>query len=82
MLVRSPERSFRRPGVFHGLPPLARVGFVLLVAGGLMDTAYHLATPRRGLLEWFGTGGHLVTLLGMLVTMAGVFSVGLRKRHP
>jgi hypothetical protein len=82
VLVRSSERGFRRPGIFSGLPRLARGGFVLLVAGGLMDTAYHVTTPRRGLLEWFGTGGHFVTLLGMLVTMAGVFSVGLRKRHP
>ena len=69
-------------GVFYGLPRLARGGFVLLVAGGLMDTAYHVAAPGQGFLEWFGVGGHFVTLLGMLVTMAGVFSVGLRRRHP
>jgi hypothetical protein len=68
--------------IFGGLPPLARGGFVLLVSGGLMDIAYHVATPRGGLPEWLGVGGHLVTLVGMLVTMAGVFSVGLEKRHP
>jgi hypothetical protein len=82
MLLRRSVRRFTGWGVFYGLPPLARGGFLLLVAGGLMDTAYHVATPRNGLLEWFGWGGHLVTLLGMLVTMAGVFSVGLRNRHP
>ena len=82
MLVRSPKRSARAVTVFNDLPRLTRGGFVLVVTGGLMDTAYHLTPARRGLLEWTGLTGHLVTLLGMLIAMAGVLSVGLRNRHP
>jgi len=68
--------------VFNDLPRLTRGGFVLVVTGGLIDTGYHLVPRSTGLIEWAGLTGHLVTLLGMLVTMAGVLSVGLRKRHP
>jgi hypothetical protein len=68
--------------VFDDLPRLTRGGFVLVVAGGLMDTAYHLTPAGRGVLEWTGLIGHLVTLLGMLIAMAGVLTVGLRNRHP
>jgi hypothetical protein len=82
MLIRSPKRPRRAVTVFNDLPRLTRDGFVLVVTGGLMDTAYHLTPARRGLLEWTGLTGHLVTLLGMLIAMAGVLSVGLRKRHP
>ena len=65
--------------VFNDLPHLIRGGFVLVVTGGLMDIAYHFMPARRGLLEWTGVTGHLVTLFGMLIAMAGVLSVGLRK---
>jgi hypothetical protein len=82
MLVRRPRGPVRVVTVFNDLPQLTRRGFVLVVTGGLMDTAYHLTPARRGLLAWAGLLGHLVTLLGMLVAMAGVLSVGLRKPHP
>ena len=68
--------------VFNDLPLLARGGFVLVVMGGLMDTAYHFTPAGRGVLEWTGLIGHLVTLLGMLIAMGGVLTVGLRNRHP
>jgi hypothetical protein len=79
MLVRSPKRPIRAVTVFNDLPRLIRGGFVLVVTGGLMDIAYHFTPARRGLLEWTGVTGHLVTLFGMLIAMAGVLSVGLRK---
>ena len=82
MLVRSLKRPVHAVTVFNDLPRLIRGGFVLVVTGGLMDIAYHLTPARRGLLELTGFAGHLVTLSGMLVAMAGVLSVGLRKRHP
>ena len=82
MLVRSSQRSRRAVTVFNDLPRLTRDGFVLVVTGGLMDTAYHLAPARQGILEWVGLMGHLVTLFGMFLAMAGVLSVGLRKPHP
>jgi hypothetical protein len=82
MLVRSPRRELRAVTVFNDLPRLTRGGFALVVTGGLLDIAYHLAPAGGGLLEWTGLTGHLVTLLGMLTAMAGVLSVGLRRRHP
>jgi hypothetical protein len=82
MLVRRPRRPVRAATVFNDLPQLTRSGFVLLVTGGLMDTAYHLTPAGRGFLEWTGLIGHLVTLFGMLIAMAGVLTVGLRNRHP
>ena len=82
MPVRSPTRSRRAVTVFNDLPRLTRDGFVLVVAGGLMDTAYHLTPAGPGVLEWTGLIGHLVTLLGMLIAMGGVLTVGLRNRHP
>ena len=82
MLVRNPSRPLRAVTVFNDLPGLTRGGFGLVVTGGLMDTAYHLTPAGSGLFESVGLTGHLVTLLGMLIAMAGVLSVGLRKRHP
>jgi hypothetical protein len=82
MLVRSQKRPVRAVTVFNDLPRLIRGGFALVVTGGLLDIAYHLTPARRGALEWTGLAGHLVTLSGMLIAMAGVLSVALRKRHP
>lgn len=82
MLLRSPRRVLPAVTVFDDLPRLTRGGFVLVVTGGLMDTAYHFTPARRGVLEWTGLIGHLVTLVGMLIAMAGVLTVGLRNRHP
>ena len=64
MPVRSPKRPRRAVTVFNDLPRLTRDGFVLVVAGGLMDTAYHLTPAGRGLLEWTGLIGHLLVALG------------------
>ena len=65
----------------RSLPPLVRVGFALVLLGGVVDTTYHLAPQRAGVMEWAGLAGHLVTLAGMVVAVVGVVGVGLRSRH-
>jgi hypothetical protein len=70
------------PSVLRSLPPLVRAGFVIVLAGAVVDTTYHLAPHRTGLMAWAGLAGHLVTLTGMVVAIVGVAGVGLRHRHP
>ena len=67
--------------VVCSLPPLVRSGFVLVLLGGVVDTMYHLAPHRTGVMAWAGLAGHLVTLAGMVVAVVGVAGVGLRHRH-
>lgn len=67
--------------VLRSLPPLVRAGFVIVLLGGVVDTTYHLAPHRTGLMAWAGLAGHLVTLAGMVVAVGGVVGVGLRHRH-
>jgi hypothetical protein len=50
--------------------------------GGVVDSVYHLAPRSDGVADSAGLAGHLITLLGMVIVMAGVFAVGLRNRHP
>ncbi len=64
-----------------GLPPLVAVGFVVVLLGAVVDTTYHLASDRTGLMAWAGVGGHLVTMAGMVITLAGVAAAGIRNRH-
>jgi hypothetical protein len=52
-----------------------------VLLGGVVDTTYHLAPHRTGVMAWAGLGGHLVTMAGMVVTVVGVVGVGLRNRH-
>ena len=65
----------------RSLPPLVRAGFVIVLLGGVVDTTYHLAPHRTGVMAWAGLAGHLVTLAGMVVAVVGVAGVGLRHRH-
>jgi len=69
------------PSVLRSLPPLVRAGFVIVLLGGVVDTTYHLAPHRTGVMAWAGLAGHLVTLAGMVVAVVGVAGVGLRHRH-
>ncbi|MCA1846617.1 MAG: hypothetical protein LC792_26160 [Actinobacteria bacterium] len=68
--------------VLRSLPPVVRAGFVIVLAGAVVDTTYHLAPHRTGAMAWAGLAGHLVTLAGMVVAIVGVAGVGLRQRHP
>jgi hypothetical protein len=69
------------PSVLRSLPPLVRAGFAVVLLGAVIDTTYHLASHRTGVMAWAGLGGHLVTMAGMVVTVVGVVGVGLRNRH-
>ena len=53
-----------------------------MAAGGVVDAVYHLTPRQPGLLASAGLAGHLITLLGMVIVMVGVVSVGLQNRHP
>ena len=64
---------------FVRMPVLMRWGLVVFALGGSLDLLYHSApaswTPSVELcLGRDGLLAHLVTLLGMVVTMLGVFS--------
>ena len=55
---------------------------VLVVGGGLFDLACHLADQLwgRGLaIEEYA--GHVAVLVGMVVAMAGVWSIPRQRRH-
>jgi hypothetical protein len=59
------------------LPPVMRMGVLILAAGGTLDVLYHAAPAgwAIGLDNYLGaqgTGAHVVTLLGMVVTLLGL----------
>jgi hypothetical protein len=66
-----------------GLPRLMLVGLLILLAGGVLDVVYHSVPVLAPLLgRYLGRDGglaHLVTFIGMLVTLLGVF-VGRPRR--
>lgn len=67
--------------VFVGLPLLMRAGLGLAVLGAVVDVGYHLVTDAPGM----GHGpvafiGHTTTLVGMVVTMFGLFGAAFRRR--
>ncbi len=63
---------------YVSLPGLMRLGLVILLIGAALDMFYHLAPAA-----WVGTAeiilgrdgynAHLVTLVGMLIMIAGLF---------
>lgn len=63
---------------------LLALGAILVCLGGLGDVAYHvlpiaLATSLEPLVGAQGIRVHLLTLVGMLVALAGVIWRGLRR---
>ena len=59
------------------LPPVMRIGVLVLATGGTLDLLYHAAPPALAIdmdryLGAQGMGAHVVTLLGMLVTLLGL----------
>jgi hypothetical protein len=65
--------------LFMGLPRVMRLGLLILVIGGTLDLLYHAAPPGwamrlDGYLGADGVGAHLLTLLGMVVTLLGLFA--------
>ena len=66
---------------WHSLPRLMRVGLVLATVGAAIDVGYHFASgvPGMGHSSTAMTG-HLVTLIGMVVTMLGLIGAALKRR--
>ena len=58
---------------------VVQLGFALIAAGALVDTAYHVWWNGDDRHAGLGLFGHLVTLVGMVVTMAGVAAAGIRS---
>ena len=64
--------------LFAGLPGLMRLGVLMVAAGGASDLLYHAAPlawamPLDTYLGRHGAGAHVLTLLGMIVTLLGLF---------
>ncbi len=64
---------------FTGFPALMKVGLIVLAIGAALDILYHTAplvwTPMLTLyLGEEGSRAHLITFLGMALTLAGVLT--------
>ena len=62
---------------FLSLPVMMRLGLLVLACGATLDMVYHVAPPgwSMDLQQYLGPHGedaHLVTLLGMIMTVAGL----------
>jgi hypothetical protein len=60
------------------VPRLLRVGFAIVASGVVVDLAYHgagVGGPRAEL------SGHVLSLIGMLVVMAGLVTSAVRSAH-
>jgi hypothetical protein len=65
--------------LFLELPGIMRTGILILVIAGALDVCYHAAPPgwtiwMDGYLGKDGAGAHVMTLLGMVVTLLGLFA--------
>ncbi len=66
------------------LPGLMRLGLLILIVGGALDIVYHTAPQAwMGTLNLYlgyeGSRAHLVTFIGMALTLVGVL---MRSRLP
>lgn len=74
---------------FSELPSLMRLGLLIVLAGGTLDVLYHALPMQAAVIAtaYLGQGAwsiHLVALIGMAITMGGVFRFSLavsRIRH-
>ena len=65
--------------LFLELPGIMRAGILILVIAAALDVGYHAAPAgwamwMDGYLGKDGTGAHVMTLLGMVVTLLGLFA--------
>jgi hypothetical protein len=63
--------------VFSELPWLMRSGLLIVLAGGGLDLFYHLLPAQWAVMldQFLGRGAwpvHLVTLMGMVMALAGI----------
>ena len=64
---------------FAALPGLMRIGLLIVLAGGVLDLFYHTLPPTWAATVdlYLGHNGwplHVVALLGMVTTLAGIFA--------
>jgi hypothetical protein len=65
-----------------GLPLLTRLGLLVLLLGAAGDLTFHALPETAALQPLLGPDGyraHLVTFVGMLVMLVGVFRQGLSR---
>ncbi len=73
---------------FFTLPLVMRIGLIVVLFGGALDILFHTApSPWVPTLEAIlGSGGywaHVVTLIGMIITIVGMLVAAYRHRmHP
>jgi hypothetical protein len=59
------------------MPLTMRAGLVITGSGGALDIGYHaLSMPQL-----LGDAGHMVTLVGMLITIGGLVTLAMRTSH-
>lgn len=68
----------RLRSVAGGLPRLIQLGLFILAVGVVLDEFYHIVAPGAMVSMHYDMGrgeyrAHLVTLVGMVVTLVGVF---------
>jgi hypothetical protein len=76
-----------RTGLTAGTPLwfVQSSGIGLILAGALVDAAYHLWWTGDDHFASLGLVGHVITLAGMVLTMSAVIATGLRcstRRSP
>jgi hypothetical protein len=66
---------------WRDLPMLMQVGLAIAALGGAIDIGYHLLSNAAGAGHSpVAFTGHLVTLIGMVITLFGLFGAALRRR--
>ncbi len=70
--------------VWFSLPFLMKAGLIVTAGGFAIDLLYHLSTGTHGSLQTpcCGPGfiGHVITLAGMVITFAGIFTPLMRRK--
>ncbi len=73
---------------FFALPLVMRIGLIIVVFGGALDVVFHASpsswTPAvTMILGSEGYWAHIVTLIGMIITLVGMLLAAYRNRiHP
>jgi hypothetical protein len=64
-----------------GLPRVMKLGLSIVAVGLVVDIGYHAFSDAPGAGHGpIAFSGHLMTLIGMLVTMSGLLGVAFKRR--
>ncbi|HWL35646.1 MAG TPA: hypothetical protein VNQ77_05580 [Frankiaceae bacterium] len=61
------------------MPLLLRIGFAIVAAGLAIDVVHHGAGAGG---PWAELSGHVLSLIGMLVVLAGLLTTAVRAHRP